>query len=106
MITQQQIQNIADVIVQTVQSSAVYLIGSYATGTANKDSDVDFLVVSKDENIPKYGRTFDIQKKLLNIAWTAIDISMFTPTEIEERKKRKFSFVNNALKSGKILYEV
>lgn len=105
MITQQQIQNIADVIVQTVQPSAVYLIGSYATGTANKDSDVDFLVVSKDENIPKYGRTFDIQKRLIPYNIISIDLSMFTPEEIAKKKEDPYSFISVSLKKAKSLYE-
>ncbi len=105
MVTPQQIQSITDVIVKTVQPSAVYLIGSYANGDAKEDSDVDFLVVSKDEDIPKFGRTTAIRKNLLYKTHFPIDLTMFTPLEFASKKMDPYSFISNALKKSKVLYE-
>jgi predicted nucleotidyltransferase len=46
---QKQIAMIKDIIVQTIPVEQVYLFGSYAYGTPNEDSDLDFYVVMKDD---------------------------------------------------------
>ena len=43
------LEEISRIIVDTVPVEAIYLFGSYAYGTANKDSDLDIYVVFKDE---------------------------------------------------------
>ena len=45
----QNLAEISQVIADTVPVEAIYLFGSYAYGTPNKDSDVDLYVVFKDE---------------------------------------------------------
>jgi len=38
----------AELLRQSLRIDAIYLFGSYATGKANRDSDIDLLVVSPD----------------------------------------------------------
>ena len=45
----QNLAEISQIIADTVPVEAIYLFGSYAYGTQNKDSDVDLYVVFKDE---------------------------------------------------------
>ena len=45
----QNLEEITQIIADTVPVAAIYLFGSYAYGTQNKDSDVDLYVVFKDE---------------------------------------------------------
>jgi predicted nucleotidyltransferase len=45
----QNLDEIAQIIAQTVPVESIYLFGSYAYGTPNKDSDLDIYVVFKDE---------------------------------------------------------
>ena len=45
MVTNEQIQAVTDVIVDHFKPQAVILFGSYATGTATEDSDIDILVI-------------------------------------------------------------
>ena len=45
----QNLDEISKVIAETVPVESIYLFGSYAYGTANKDSDLDLYVVFKDE---------------------------------------------------------
>ena len=45
----QNLAEISQIIADTVPVEAIYLFGSYAYGTANKDSDIDLYVVFKDE---------------------------------------------------------
>jgi len=45
----QNLDEISQIIAQTVPVESIYLFGSYAYGTPNKDSDLDIYVVFKDE---------------------------------------------------------
>lgn len=45
MISEQQIQEVADIIVEEIQPEKVFLFGSYASGIPDKNSDVDFIVI-------------------------------------------------------------
>jgi predicted nucleotidyltransferase len=45
----QNLDEISQVIVETVPVESIYLFGSYAYGIPNKDSDLDLYVVFKDE---------------------------------------------------------
>ena len=46
---QEQIDTIKNIIVETVPVEQIYLFGSYAYGTPQKDSDLDLYVVMKDD---------------------------------------------------------
>ena len=46
---QQNLDEISQIIVKTVPVETIYLFGSYAYGTPNKDSDMDLYIVFKDE---------------------------------------------------------
>jgi len=45
----QNLDEISRIIAETVPVETIYLFGSYAYGTQNKDSDIDLYVVFKDE---------------------------------------------------------
>jgi len=45
----QNLDEISQIIAQTVPVESIYLFGSYAYGTPGKDSDLDLYVVFKDE---------------------------------------------------------
>jgi len=45
----QNLDEISQIIAKTVPVEAIYLFGSYAYGTPNKDSDLDLYIVFKDE---------------------------------------------------------
>ena len=42
------IQQYAEIVKELVSLDAIYLFGSFANGSATKDSDIDLIVVSKD----------------------------------------------------------
>jgi len=45
----QNLDEISQIIVKTVPVEAIYLFGSYAYGTPNKNSDLDLYIIFKDE---------------------------------------------------------
>ena len=46
---QAELDTLKEIIIKTVPVEQIYLFGSYAYGTQNKDSDLDLYVVFKDE---------------------------------------------------------
>ena len=47
----QEVMNISEAIKSAIQSERIYLFGSYAYGTPDKDSDFDFYIVIPDSGI-------------------------------------------------------
>ena len=80
----QNLDEISQVIAKTVPVEAIYLFGSYAYGTPNKDSDVDLYVVFKD----------DMTMRELD-AITEIDIAISPfkkkPTDVLGLKQNRFN---------------
>jgi predicted nucleotidyltransferase len=105
MVTQEQIQEITNIIVQTVHPKKVFLIGSYAKGTSDKKSDLDFLIISSNPDIPKYERTTEIQKRLFHYPQIPIDLIMFTENEINKKIDNPLTFISDAIKNGIVVYE-
>ncbi|GHV56833.1 hypothetical protein AGMMS49579_21870 [Spirochaetia bacterium] len=48
-IIQTELDTIKNIIINTVPVEQIYLFGSYAYGTPNKDSDLDLYVILKDD---------------------------------------------------------
>ena len=102
MISQHEIDRIINRIVEVYQPEKVILFGSYASGDASENSDLDLLVV-KQTNEEPVARAAGIRKELRDFI-LPIDILIYTPDEIERDKDRKCTFIHNVLKSGRVLY--
>jgi predicted nucleotidyltransferase len=103
MIDNNKILEIAGSIAKNFSPQKIILIGSYATGNPNADSDLDLLII-KETDKPKQHRSFDIRKSLIG-SMIPIDILVYTPKEYNEEKSKDISFISNALKTAKVLYE-
>jgi len=103
MIETAKISDIVARIAAKFNPDKIILFGSYASGTQNNDSDLDLLVV-QDTDLPKHKRSFGIQKLLIG-SMIPMDILVYTNKEFEKEKNEKFSFLNSAIKTSKILYE-
>ena len=79
----QNLEEIVQIIADTVPVTAIYLFGSYAYGTQNKDSDVDLYVVFKDEMAM---RVLDAITAIL----IAIDPVKNLPMDILGHKQKRF----------------
>lgn len=107
MITQQQINLLKDVIVETMHPEKVYLFGSYANGEPNEDSDVDILIEVEKSDLPKIKRNLEVRSEIdkhMQLHFPQ-DIFVFTSDEMNDWKDLKNSFINNALYQSKTLYE-
>jgi uncharacterized protein len=81
----------------------IILFGSYAQGSADKNSDIDLLII-QDTELPSYKRGNDIRLSLIGTKMP-IDILVYTRNEFEREKNDKYSFLSSALKTSKVLYE-
>ncbi|MCX6278088.1 MAG: nucleotidyltransferase domain-containing protein [Bacteroidetes bacterium] len=103
MIAMTQINDIVARIATRFNPDKIILFGSYAVGNPNSDSDLDLLII-QETDLPRHKRSFDIQKALIG-SKIPMDIIVFTNKEFEQGQKEKFSFISNAIKTSKILYE-
>ncbi|MBE0639968.1 MAG: nucleotidyltransferase domain-containing protein, partial [Bacteroidales bacterium] len=77
----------------------IILFGSYASGTASDDSDIDIFVV-KDTELPRPRRTIQL-RRMIPGAQIPMDLIGYTTNEVENEKDEKYSFVYEVLNSGK-----
>ena len=103
MIEMSTISNIVYRIVSSVSPDKIYLFGSYATGQANENSDIDLLVI-KDTVEPRYKRSIEIQRLLIGSKIPA-DIVVYTNAEFEKERFIQFSFINSAIQGAQLMYE-
>ncbi len=108
MITSEQIKLMKDVIVETMQPEKIYLFGSYATGEATEDSDVDILIEVNNSNTRPYKRSVPLSIKFLDYEELLFDkdIFIYTTEEVIKFEKKKYSFLNMALDSSQLIYNV
>jgi len=82
-----------------IPSSKIYLFGSRVKGNAKKDSDYDFLIISKDFKGSNFeercAEIYFIKRKIP----AAMDILCYTPEEFEKQKKQ-ISIVRVAVEEG------
>lgn len=84
MISSQQINKIVKIIKKTTDPQAVFLFGSYATGTANENSDLDIVII-KNNIRDKHKELFKIRKALFE-NWVPMDLLLMDEAEYNNRK--------------------
>ena len=89
----------------------VLLFGSYAYGTPNQDSDIDLVVVTNDNYIPKdfneHSKLYlKVSKAIRSVKkQIAVDLIVHTLPMYELFVKQNSSFSNEIVSKGKIIYE-
>lgn len=103
LIPESKIKEITETIVNVIDPDKILLIGSYAAGNPNVDSDIDLIVI-KDSILPRYKRGIEIDYALKGIGVPA-DIIVYTHNELIAEKEIPCSFIQTAVKTSKLLYE-
>ncbi len=107
MITQKQIKELTNIIVQKTNATAVYLFGSYALNQQNLNSDLDILVIVNDD-LKKSLRREIITKLALATATPKLffskDFKLYSHSEFLKLESDKGSFLYHILKDAKLLY--
>ncbi|MEZ4592570.1 MAG: nucleotidyltransferase domain-containing protein [Chloroflexota bacterium] len=100
-----EIKLITDCIVREYQPDKIILFGSWARGKADKESDIDLLVISdREKNLPRYKRGLDI-RLLLSQFSSPKDILFYTHDDVNRWRDVPQTFINTVLTEGRILYE-
>jgi uncharacterized protein len=107
MVTQQQINEIVNILVTECKPDKIVLFGSYALGTAQNDSDIDIAIVKKTD-LPHHKRSIEFRKALRagGRRWQfGMDILVYTPEEFASDINQNYSFIHEIFTTGKVLYE-
>lgn len=96
------IQSFARRIGKEFKPKQIILFGSYAYGKPSRDSDVDLMVV-----MPYEGHPSDVAIKIRNgiPAPFALDLLVYSPSELRHRYRIEDWFVRDVVEKGKVLYE-
>jgi len=102
MIDEKIIETIKKKIVAAVSPEKIILFGSYATGKATKESDLD-LVVVWNSDLNSHERNIFLSK-LFPKRNFSLDIFAFTRKEAEKLKDVAGTIVYEAFHHGKVIY--
>jgi predicted nucleotidyltransferase len=103
MIRWETIDRAIDVVVAQCAPEQVFVIGSYATGTAKRTSDLDLLIVA--ESTESKQRRDERVEHLLAPLMIPVDINVYTPAEFEHELRQPFGFARTATQlQGKLIY--
>jgi predicted nucleotidyltransferase len=81
-----ELENIKQIILNTVETDSIYLFGSYAYGTRSEDSDFDLYVVIPDGGIRPIEAMRIIGGALYKEQKKPIDILVSRASDYEQRK--------------------
>jgi predicted nucleotidyltransferase len=101
------IEKMAQQIVREVHPQRILLFGSRARGQANKDSDVDFLVVEREPFGPNRSRRREAVRiwRCLSEFRIPTDILVYSTNEVAQWKDSRQHVIGMALREGRLLYE-
>jgi len=102
MVTLGEIRQLSDTIVREFRPERVILFGSYASGTAREDSDIDLLVVMPFRG-NRVRKAVEILDKIKTRA--AVDLMVRTPGDVQRRVGLNDFFLKNILDQGTVLHE-
>jgi len=101
------LEEMVDTIVHEVDPEQVYLFGSCVRGGVDADSDIDLLIVEKEDFGPDRSRWRELQRVRKSLARfrVAKDIILYSRNEVEKWKKSLNHIVAHALREGRLVYE-
>lgn len=104
----EQAQNDLNIICQMIRDAVdvneIYLFGSYAYGTPNKDSDYDLCVVIPDSEMRPVDAVKKIRRALYPVQANPMDVLVYHSSRFMERQ-RAASLERKIAREGVLLYE-
>jgi len=100
---EKELERIVGILVREYEPEKIILFGSLATGEIYEWSDIDLLIVKKTRQKP-LDRTARVMK-ILNYPRIAMDIFVYTSSEIEYLLKEGSPFMKEIFEEGKVLHE-
>jgi predicted nucleotidyltransferase len=84
--------------------AAIVLFGSQSRGETHTGSDLDILIIERENPLPRHRRASAYRMAMLGIDCD-IDMVVYTPEEIEDWAAVPNAFITTALREGRLLYE-
>ena len=103
-ITPQKVETAIKKIIAVSQPKKLILFGSYISGTINRNSDLDFLVITGDDIKNPRKESIRIRRSLKGIQMP-IDILVVPESKMEKVAKVPGLIYREALTKGKVVYE-
>jgi len=91
------IESMAKLIKEKFNPKKIILFGSYAYGTPEKGSDIDFLIVM-DTELPVREQAFLIRRELRTMI--PVDIIVRTPEQVKARIESEDYFIKRVVETG------
>jgi uncharacterized protein len=101
-LTEAELQGLIGRIVDRFDPRRIFVFGSYARGDWRAGSDLD-LMVEMETNLSPQARRAAVRETL----WPppcGIDLLVYTPAEVEERRGSLASIIPSILEEGRIVY--
>lgn len=97
-------KELTEKIVKEYSPEKIILFGSLAWGKPHKWSDIDLFIIKKSKK-RRIERERELRMRLIGNKFPPMDLLIYTPEELRKRISIGDFFINDILKSGKILYE-
>lgn len=98
-----EVKNMVAAILSAVPAIEIYLFGSFATGTANEESDYDFYVVIPDGDLRAIEATWKITSAMRN-RHRSVDMLVGKKSTFDKRKTSLGLIENEVIRTGVKLY--
>lgn len=110
MYTEQDIDKLKRLVIETINPEKVILFGSYAYGIPNDKSDIDLLVVMPNEELSvkelvDLGTRVNFKQIKMKHEYVANDLCVVAKADIRELYNDKNSCIYDAMRKGKLLYD-
>jgi predicted nucleotidyltransferase len=103
MIRPETIDRAIDIIIAQCEPEQIFVIGSYASGTAKRTSDLDLLIIQASTESKR--QRDERVELLLAPLLIPVDVNVYTPDEFEEECRQPFGFVRTVIElQGKLVY--
>jgi predicted nucleotidyltransferase len=91
------IQKFKQALEVNIRVEQLILFGSYASGTAREDSDIDLVVISPSFSGKTYWERIDILAEAIYEVFAPIEASAFTPDEWKSKKSLLSDYAQNGM---------
>jgi len=91
-------------LAEALQPVKIYLFGSHAADNADRDSDIDLLIVVPDTNQSRHDLALKGRASLRDFI-IPMDLIVCTRSEIQKWQNVKCALIYTVIRKGKLLYE-
>ncbi len=99
------IRAIAKLIVERFDPNQIILFGSHARNEAGKHSDVDLLVVARENADWQKQRGNPVRRAIAERFVLPVDVIIRSPASVARQRDDPHSLINTILNEGEVLYE-